>query len=191
MNFSNVTKSQLLLIIVLGGMTGCGTIHAMRNLEDGAGGTFSDMWDKWVASEGDIAVATTWAIKVKPGVKVDDIEAALASVATDENIKAVGVLPLSDELEARTGKKQKMLRVISYCSPATARMMVDFSPAMAAFLPCRITIVERDDGLWLYTLNMDMMIKMGKKMPPELKVATMKVRDALWKMMQNGATGEF
>lgn len=187
----NIIKS-LIVMIALGALTGCGTIHAMRNLEEGAGGTFSEMWDKWVESEGDIAVATTWAMKVKPGVKIEDIEAALATVATDENTKAVGVLPLSDELQARDpSTKQKMLRVFSYCSPATARMMVDFSPAMSAFLPCRVTVVEKEDGLWLYTLNMDMMIKMGKKMPPELKVATMKVRNTIWKMMEKGSAGEF
>ena len=62
---------------------------------------------------------------------------------------------------------------------------------MAAYLPCRVTVVEREDGLWLYTLNMDMMIKMGKKMSPELKDATMKVRNTIWKMMEKGASGEF
>ena len=191
MKLVNFIKA-LLLVLALSELTGCGTIHAMRNLEEGSGGTFMDMWDKWVDSEGDIAVAATWAKKVKPGVTVADIEAALATVATDENTKAVGVLPLSDELQARDPSvKQKMLRVISYCSPATARMMVDFSPAMAAFLPCRVTIVEKEDGLWLYTLNMDMMIKMGKKMPPELKAATMKVRNTIWKMLEKGSAGEF
>lgn len=191
MKLVNLIK-VLALVAVLANMSGCGTIHAMRNLEEGAGGTFMDMWDKWVESEGDIAVATTWAIKVKPGVTVEDIENAFATVATDQNIKAVGVLPLSDELQARDpSKKQKMLRVVSYCSPATARMMVDFSPAMSAFLPCRVVITEKEDGLWLYTLNMDMMIKMGKKMPADLKVATMKVRDTIWAMMDKGSKGEF
>lgn len=191
MKLVNITK-VLLLVVALSGLSACGTIKSMRNLEEGAGGTFMDMWDKWVESEGDIAAATTWAMKVKPGVTVEDIENALETVATDMNIKAVGVLPLSDELQARDpSKKQPMLRVISYCSPGTARMMVDFSPAMAAFLPCRIVIAEKEDGLWLYTLNMDMMIKMGKKMPPDLKVATVKVRDTIWKMMEKGAAGEF
>lgn len=192
MKFITITIiKSLILLALLSGITGCGTLRAMNSLEEGAGHTAGEMWDKWVESEGDIAVATTWSIKVKPGVSVADIEAALATVATDENTKPVGVLPLSDELEARTGVKQKMLKVISYCSPATARMMVDFSPAMAAFLPCRVTIVEKDDGLWLYTLNMDMMIKMGKKMPAELKAETMKVRNTIWKMLEKGAAGEF
>ena len=190
MKFVNLIKI-LVLLAAINSLTGCGTIHAIRNLEEGAGGTFKSMWDKWVESEGDIAVATTWSMKVKPGVTIADIEAALATVATDENTKAVGILPLSDELEARTGQKQKMLRVFSYCSPATARMMVDFSPAMAAYLPCRVTVVEQEDGLWLYTLNMDMMIRMGRKMPPELKEATLKVRNTIWKMLEKGSTGEF
>jgi len=32
---------------------------------------------------------------------------------------------------------------------------------------------------------------MGRKMPPELKEETVKVRNAMWKMLENGATGEF
>ncbi|MEZ5703501.1 MAG: hypothetical protein R3E42_18400 [Burkholderiaceae bacterium] len=37
---------------------------------------------------------------------------------------------------------------------------------MAAYLPCRVSLVEHDDGsLWLYTLNMDMMVKMGRGLP--------------------------
>ncbi len=191
MKFINIFK-VLFVILALSELTGCGTIHAMRNLEEGSGSTFMDMWDKWVKSEGDIAVATTWAVKVKPGVTTEDIENALNTVSADMNIKAVGVLPLSDELQARhPERKEKYLRVYSYCSPETARMMVDFSPSMAAFLPCRIVVAEKEDGLWLYTLNMDMMIKMGKKMPPELKVATMKVRDTIWAMMDKGSKGEF
>ena len=60
-------------------------------------------------------------------------------------------------------------------------------------MPCRITIVDhgknsdikgedtrndvdKKEGLWLYTLNMDMMIKMGRKMPPEVLEKTMFVR---------------
>ena len=78
-----------------------------------------------------------------------------------------------------------------FCNPETARKMVDFSASMAAYLPCRVTIVEKEDGLWIYTLNMDMMIKMGRKMPSELNEATVKVRNAMWKMLENGATGEF
>jgi uncharacterized protein (DUF302 family) len=69
--------------------------------------------------------------------------------------------------------------------------MTDFSPAMAGFLPCRVNIVEQADGLWIYTMNMDMAIKMGRKMPDELREATMQVRDTMWEMLEKGSKGEF
>jgi uncharacterized protein (DUF302 family) len=163
---------------------------AINNLNDGAAETATAMFEKWIESKGEIATATTWAKKVEEGLSPDEVLDALASVATEMNIKAVGDLPLSKELEAR-GIKSGYLRVLSYCNPETARKMIDFAAPMAAYLPCRITLVEKEDGLWLYTLNMDMMIKMGAKMPPEMLEETTKVRDTLWTMLERGATGEF
>jgi uncharacterized protein (DUF302 family) len=171
--------------------TACGTIGAIGNLEEGAGAEAGRMWDRWVQSDGDIAVATTWERKVKPGVTVAQIEQTFANISAELNFRPVGELPLSQELASRTGKPQKLLKVYSYCNPFTARKMVDFSPHMAAYLPCRITLVERDDGLWLYTLNMDMMIRMGRKLPPDLKADALKVREAIWQMMERASTGDF
>jgi uncharacterized protein (DUF302 family) len=163
-------------------LSGCGTISTIAKLESGAGTEASRMWDRWIEGEGDIAVATTW--------EPNDIEQILKQVATERNMKDVGTLPLSKELEARTGQKQKLLTVYSFCTPTTARRMVDFSPHMAAYLPCRVTVVEKEDGLWLYTLNMDMMVKMGRKLPSPLKEEANAVRDTIWEMMERASKGE-
>jgi uncharacterized protein (DUF302 family) len=149
------------------------------------------LWDRWIEAGGDIAAATTWERKVAPGVSVAEVEEALASVAAEDNVKAVGVLPLSQELEARTGQPQRFLKVYSYCSPEVARQMVDFSPHMAAYLPCRITLLEKEDGLWLYTLNMDMLIHMGRKLPPGLRDSALRMRNTISRMLDRGARGEF
>lgn len=172
-------------------LSGCGTIRALGNLEDGAGAQAGKVWDRWVDSGGDIAVATTWERKVDPGVTVDDIELALNSVAIEDNVKQVGTLPLSSELEARTGQKQRYLKVYSFCSPTIAREMVDFSPNMAAYLPCRITVLEKADGLWLYTLNMDMMVNMGRKLPPRLRASAVGMRNTIARMLDRAAKGDF
>jgi uncharacterized protein (DUF302 family) len=172
-------------------LTGCRTVSTLGKLEDGASAEAGRMWDRWVDGGGDIAVATTWERKVKAGVTVSDIEQVFAQVSAERNMKSVGDLPLSKELEARTGKKQKFLKVYSYCSPDTARMMVDFSPHMAAYLPCRLTVVEKEDGLWIYTLNMDMMVKMGRKLPSPLKEEAWKVRETIYMMLDRAAKGEF
>jgi uncharacterized protein (DUF302 family) len=172
-------------------LSGCGTVNTLTRLEDGAGAEASRMWDRWIEGQGDIAVATTWERKVKAGITAADIEHILKQVAVERNMKEVGTLPLSKELEARLGTRQKHLTVYSFCTPTTARRMVDFSPHMAAYLPCRITVVEQDDGLWLYTLNMDMMVKMGRKLPSPLKEEAMAVRNTIFEMMERASKGEF
>lgn len=169
-----------------------GMIAAAKNLAPGAAEETGTMLTRWVESKGEIAYTTVWERKVKDGVTLQDIQDALASVATARNIKPVGELPLSEELNAR-GIQSGVLKVFSYCNPETARKMVDFAPHMAAYLPCRILVVEKADGLWLYTLNMDMMLKMGQSLEnnPELKTAAMGVRDTIWEMMEKGSKGEF
>ena len=171
-------------------LSGCGTVSTIGKLEDGAAEEAGRMWDRWIDGNGDIAVATTWERKVQKGVTPNDIEQILKQVASERNMKDVGTLPLSKELEARTGQKQKLLVVYSFCTPTTARRMVDFSPHMAAYLPCRVTVVEKEDGLWLYTLNMDMMIKMGRKLPSPLKEEARAVRDTIYEMMERASKGE-
>lgn len=181
----------LALAATLLATTGCGSLATISKLEDGAGAEASRMWDRWVEGGGDIAVATTWERKVKDGISAAEVEQILKGVAVERNMRDVGTLPLSKELEARSGKKEKLLTVYSFCSPDTARKMVDFSPHMAAYLPCRISMVEKEDGLWLYTLNMDMMVKMGRKLPSPLKEEAMAVRNTIWEMMERGSKGEF
>jgi uncharacterized protein (DUF302 family) len=172
--------------------TGCGTLSTIGKLEDGAGAEASRMWDRWIEGEGDIAIATTWERKVKEGVTAKEVEEILKFVAIERNMRDVGTLPLSQELAARSGKKEKLLTVYSFCSPETARKMVNFSPHMSAYLPCRVTLVEHDDGsLWMYTLNMDMMVKMGRKLPSPLKEEAMAVRNTIWEMMERGSKGQF
>lgn len=187
---SRLNWLALTAIVAVLTLSGCGTVSTIGKLEDGAASEAGRMWDRWIDGNGDIAVATTWERKVQPGVTPNDIEQILKQVASERNMKDVGTLPLSKELEARTGQKQKLLTVYSFCTPTTARRMVDFSPHMAAYLPCRITVVEKEDGLWLYTLNMDMMIKMGRKLPSPLKEEARAVRDTIFEMMERASKGE-
>lgn len=179
----------LLAVAALG--AGCSTLRTVANTQPGAGAEARRMASAWVDSGGDIAVATTWARKVRPGVTVAEIEEAFTSVAAEDNVRAVGELAISKEIELRSGKPEKFLKVYSYCDPAAARQMIDFSPHMAAFLPCRISVVEQDDGLWIYTMNMDMLIKMGRKLPADVSVTLHRVRGTLLKMLDRGAAGEF
>lgn len=181
-------------MVILGvGMlsAGCASVRTIINTQPGAGAEAGRMWSSWVESDGDIAVATTWSRKVKAGVTIAEIEEAFTSVAVEDNLRFVGDLPISKELELRSGKREKFLKVYSYCDPAAAQQMVSFSPNMAAFLPCRIAVVEQEDGLWIYTMNMDMLVKMGKRLPPDVEATLSRVRTTMLKMLDRGAAGEF
>lgn len=189
MKINNLFKAAMLAVSVTA-LSGCGTMNAISNLEDGAGETFMQIWDKWVEADGDIAEATMWEVKVEEGVELEDVIDAINNVSITRNIRNVGELPLSEELKAR-GVETGVVHVMSFCNPDTARKMIDFSPAMGGFLPCRVNIIEKEDGLYIYTMNMDMAIKMGRKMPPELYEATMQVRNTMWEMLDKGSKGEF
>jgi uncharacterized protein (DUF302 family) len=190
-SYSQLISQFAVSMVLIAGLTGCGTLATIGKLEDGAGAAALKLWDRWVEGEGDIAVATTWERKVKPGVTAEDVAQILSLVATERNMREVGVLPLSEEIAKRTGKKEKILTIFNYCSPMIARRMADFSPHMAAYMPCRITLLEKEDGLWLYTLNMDMMVKMGRKLPSPLKEEAWSVRETMYQMMERASKGEF
>lgn len=186
-------RSVVLMVLSVAAlaMSGCGTLSTIGKLEDGAAGEAGRMWDRWIEGEGDIAVATTWSRKVKDGMTVAQVEEIIRMVAVEHNIRDVGTLPLSKELEARSGKKEPVLTIYQFCSPTIARHMADFSPAMSAYMPCRVSMVEQPDGLWLYTLNMDMMVKMGRKLPSPLKEEAWSVREAMYQIIDRAAKGEF
>jgi len=141
---------------------------------------------------GDIAKATIKKVKVDKGITPDEIVDALNSVATEMGIKPVGDLPLSKEVELRTGKKQPYVRVLSYCNPAIAIEMVKWSMAYGAYLPCRITIMQDKNGdYWLYTLDLDMMIHGGRPLPPKMLAYGNQVKKTIYTMMERASKGDF
>jgi uncharacterized protein (DUF302 family) len=141
---------------------------------------------------GNPAEATVWKAKVKDGLSFDDVDTAIKSVATEMNIKDVGALPLGDQVEAMQGKKWRKLKIYLYCNPLTAAKMIDYSDAFAAYLPCRVSLLEDKTGkLWIYTLDMDMMIHGGKPLPEDLKAEAIKVKEIMKAVLERGAKGEF
>jgi len=172
-------------------LLGCSSLRTMARTEPGAGAQARLVFGRWVDSGGDAAAAATWSRKVAAGVTIQEIEEAFASVAAEDNLRPVGEMFLSKELALRSGQPQKFLKVYSYCDPQVARAMVDFSPPMSAFLPCRITVVEQDDGLWIYAMDMDVLLKLGRPMPVELRDSVLRVRSTILKMLDRAASGDF
>jgi len=173
------------------GMQNIKDLQNLSAFDDKAPGVYVDMAKRLLATE-NAAEATVWKIPVAEGLSPEDVEETMRFVANELNMKNVGELPLSAQVEAMTGEKQRYLKIFMFCDPLTAARMVDFSDAFSAYLPCRISVIEDKTGkLWIYTLNMDMMIHGGKTLPPALFAEANKVKDSILDIMNRGAKGEF
>lgn len=183
-------------ILLLGSKTGMGVqdLANFRNFSafDGkAVSVYTEMM-RTLAASGNAAEATVWKIPVNEDLEAADVEETMRFIANDHNIKNVGELPLSDQVTAMTGEEQRYLKIFMFCDPLTAVQMLDFSDAYSAYLPCRISLVEDKEGrLWLYSLNMDMMIHGGKPLPPALFDEANRVKDIILDIMERGAEGDF
>ena len=105
------------------------------------------------------------------------------------NMKKVGDLPLSEQVQAMTGKPQRLIRVFLYCDPLTAAQMVKGSIDFAAYLPCRITLVEDEAGrFWLVMMNLQPLIDSVPEHSP-LHARAVKVGKTLNSIMHAGAAG--
>jgi uncharacterized protein (DUF302 family) len=163
----------------------------LRSFDSKAPEVYLDMAEKLIET-GNAAEATVWKVPVQEGLGWQDVEQTMRFVANEHNIKNVGELPLSEQVAAMTGKPQRFLKIYMFCNPLTAANMFDYSVAFSAYLPCRISLIEDPQGkLWLYTLNMDMMIHGGKTLPEALKEEAIGVKDTILDIMNRGATGEF
>jgi hypothetical protein len=131
-------------------------------------------------------------IPVDQGLSINEVKESLQSLASTHNILYVGESPFYKQVEAVTGKPYRHVSFMSFCDASTGMLMADHNDMYTAFMPCTISLVEKQDGsLWLYALNMDIMIHGGKELPPDLKENAISVRDRLRKIMEGAAKGEF
>ncbi len=129
-------------------------------------------------------------MSLKDGVSKEDAVEALMSKATEINLKFVARQQVSKELEGR-GLKTPYLDIFQFCNPEDARVMIMHNPIYAAYMPCRIAVVEDKEGqIWLMMLNLDMLIN-SQLLPPEVTEIAIRVNQAMLDVMVAGATGEF
>ena len=177
-------------IIALGVQQGS-SIMNLKNFDPQAPKVYAEM-AKTLIETGNAAEATVWKVPVEEGLSWEDVQDTMRFVANEHNIKNVGELPLSEQVQLMTGEEQRFLKIYMFCNPLTAANMFEYSVAFSAYLPCRISLIEDTDGkLWIYTLNMDMMIHGGTPLPEELKAEAIQVKEIMLDIMNRGAAGDF
>ncbi len=141
---------------------------------------------------GDPGIAMMWKTPVEDGLEPEDVVESLKSLASARNMLFVGESPFYKQVEAMTGEKYRYINFLSFCSATVGKLMLDYQDPYSGFMPCRIALVEDKQGkLWLYSMNLDLMIHGGKLLPAELKEGALLVRKNIQEMMMAAAAGEF
>ena len=131
-------------------------------------------------------------MQVKAGVSLDDAAESMRLRANAMNMKLVAELPLSNQVEAITGKPQRRVTIFQFCDALTAKDLIDLNIDFAIYMPCRIALIEDAKGqAWLVMMDIDVdAVAREKRVPAELKKRIQEVRNTLITIMQAGAKGE-
>jgi hypothetical protein len=140
----------------------------------------------------DPAIAMVRKVRVEDGLSIDDVIDSMKSLAAGHNMLYVGDAPFSRQVEAVTGEPYRYVNFFSFCDVGVGAMMADYHNAYTAFMPCRIALVQDDDGtLWLQMMDLDMMIYGGKPLPPDLREGALWVSATLNDILEGAARGDF
>jgi uncharacterized protein (DUF302 family) len=166
-------------------------IDKASKLDPQAIGAYMTMFNA-VLTTGRATDAMARKVKIDPEVTIDEVVESMKSIATDANMLQVGDALMSDGKVNAKGNKTRYIRILSYCSPQIAKQFIDYAKAFGAFMPCRILIVEDENGdKWLYTMAMELMLFGGHTLPPKMMEKAQHVRSTMYKMMDLGAKGDF
>jgi len=129
---------------------------------------------------------------VNAGVSLEEAAESMRLRANALNMKLVGELPLSGQVEAITGQKQRLVTIFQFCDALTAKELIDLDIEFAVYMPCRIALIEDAKGkAWLIMMDIDVdAIAKEKKVPPALKKRIQEVRATLINIMEAGAKGD-
>ena len=181
----------LLIAALIYALIKFGPVYQVLNDFDGkALPVYTEMANTLLAT-GNLAETMVWKVPVADGVTADQVEAAMKSVASEHNIKEIGELPLSNEVQAITGQDQRYMKIFMFCNAMTASRMIAYNDAYSAYFPCRISLVaDRTGKLWLYAFNLDTIIFGGKPLPPDLREEAIGVKAIMQDIMNRGAKGK-
>jgi uncharacterized protein (DUF302 family) len=158
-------------------------------------GDFLDVYQTFAGKlleTGDPGVSMMWSVQVDEGLSADEVIESMKSLATSRSFLFVGESPFYRQIEAITGEDYRYVNFLSFCDARVGKKMLEYRDQYSGFMPCRIALVEDKEGrFWLYSMNLDLMIHGGKKLPDDLKADALRVRDTIREIMEGAARGEF
>jgi uncharacterized protein (DUF302 family) len=163
----------------------------LSEFDPGFMATYGEFASKLLES-GDPGVSMMWSVQVQEGLSPEEVIDSMKSIATSESFLFVGESPFYKQIKAITGEDYRYVNFLSFCDARVGKRMLEYRDQYSGFMPCRIALVEDKSGrLWLYSMNLDIMIHGGKQLPEDLKADASRVRDTIRRIMDGAAAGEF
>ena len=178
-------------ITVIGTVVGYLTIGSkVGSLHPDAMGHYMTMFGK-VLETGNSAEAMIRKVRINDDVTTEDAIDTMTGIAEENNFLVVGDAKMSIKSSIKDPNGKRYIRILSFCAPSIAEKFIGYSESFGAFMPCRILIVEDDEGnRWLYTMAMELMLYGGKPLPDDMLKMAETVRGLMYGMMDAAATGD-
>jgi len=171
------------LAINFGGMMG-----KVTTLHPDAMGHYMSMFEE-VLESGSSAEAMVRRVKINDDVSTEDALDTMRDIATDNNFLVVGDAKMSIKGSIKDPGGKRYIRILSFCAPSIAEKFIGYNEGFGAFMPCRILVVEDDEGnRWLHTMEMELMLYGGKPLPADMLKMALRVRGLMYGMMDAAAT---
>jgi uncharacterized protein (DUF302 family) len=144
-------------------------VSKARTLDESALGVYAGV-ARTILTTGDAMQALVYQRRVASGRDAGDVERSLQEAAAELGLQSLGMLSVQREIRERTGGTFPLLQVYLFCDPDLAVDLMKHNSAMAAYLPCRVTLYEDAQGvLWVMTSNLDLLLHGGRPLPIALQ----------------------
>ena len=191
-NILSIIGGIVLLAVVYGIINFGGMMGKVSGLHPDAMGHYMGMF-KRVLETGSSAEAMVRRVKIDDGVSTEDALDTMREIATDNNFLVVGDAKMSIKGSIKDPDGKRYIRILSFCAPSIAEKFIGYNEGFGAFMPCRILVVEDDEGnRWLHTMAMELMLYGGEPLPADMLKMALRVRGLMYGMMDAAATdGEY
>jgi uncharacterized protein (DUF302 family) len=123
-------------------------------------------------------------------VSMDDAIESLIERANELQIKLVGHQRVSETFKRLGLPNVRRMEIFQFCKPQVAKLLLENNISMAAYMPCRIALVEDQDGrAWFVTVKLDLFLK-SAKLPEEVLKLGIQMQNNLQEMIEAGANGD-
>ncbi len=129
-------------------------------------------------------------MQLEVGITKEAAIEAMRSRAVELNMKLVGEQHVSKALEAR-GEEAPYLAIFQFCNLSDAKAIITSNPLYAAYMPCRVAMVEDPEGqIWLMMLNLDILVD-NTMVSKKVVETVIHVNQKMLEIMVAGANGSF